>query len=68
MFSKHFKAAGSVALHFHDTRHEAICRWVLNAPQPLSSEALGRAAGMKDEKTRRRYLSLRGSELADMLG
>lgn len=68
MFSRHFKAVGSVDLHFHDTRHEAICRWVINAPQPLSSEALGRAAGMKDDKTRRRYLSLRGSELADMLG
>ncbi len=30
--------------------------------------AEGRAAGMRDARTRQRYLSLRGSELADMLG
>ena len=67
-FSKVFDAVGSSDLRFHDTRHEAVCRWVLEAPQPLSSEFLARAAGMKDARTRQRYLSLRGSELAAMLG
>lgn len=41
---------------------------MLNAPVPLTSEELGRAAGMRDARTRQRYLSLRGSELADKLG
>jgi integrase len=67
-FSRVFRAVGSDDLRFHDTRHEAVCRWVLEAPQPLSSEFLARAAGMKDARTRQRYLSLRGSELAAMLG
>jgi integrase len=67
-FAQVFEAAGSVDLHFHDSRHEALCRWVLEAPQPLTSEQLGRAAGMPDARTRQRYLSLRGPELANMLG
>ena len=67
-FGRLFDQAGSEDLHFHDTRHEAICRWVLNAPMPLTSEELGRAAGMRDARTRQRYLSLRGSELAEKLG
>jgi hypothetical protein len=36
--------------------------------QTADFEQLGRAAGMSDARTRQRYLSLRGSELADMLG
>lgn len=68
LFARVFAEAGSRGLRFHDARHEAICRWVLNAPAPLTSEQLGRAAGMRDARTRQRYLSLRGSELADMLG
>ena len=67
-FARAVAHAGLEDLHFHDCRHEAICRWVLNAPGQLSSEELGRAAGMKDQRTRLRYLSLRGSELADRLG
>jgi len=67
-FRKVFAEAGSTDLHFHDARHEALCRWVLEAPVPLTSEQLGRAAGMRDARTRQRYLSLRGSELADFLG
>lgn len=67
-FSRAVALAGLEDLHFHDCRHEAVCRWVLNSPTPLSSEELGRAAGMKDQRTRMRYLSLRGSELADRLG
>lgn len=61
-FARAVAAAGVDDIHFHDTRHEALCRWVLNARQPLSSEELGRAAGMKDQRTRMRYLSLRGGE------
>jgi hypothetical protein len=68
LFARVFELAGSEELHFHDSRHEALCRWVLEAPRPLTSEQLGRAAGMRDARTRQRYLSLRGSELADMLG
>jgi integrase len=68
LFAGVFDEAGSEDLHFHDSRHEALCRWVLEAPRPLTSEQLGRAAGMRDARTRQRYLSLRGSELADMLG
>jgi integrase len=67
-FRRVFAEAGATDLHFHDTRHEALCRWVLEAPVPLTSEQLGRAAGMRDARTRQRYLSLRGSELADLLG
>jgi integrase len=66
MFANVFAEAGSDDLHFHDTRHEALCRWVLESPE-LTSEQLGRAAGMRDARTRQRYLSLRGSELADIL-
>lgn len=68
LFSKLFAEAGSEDLHFHDTRHEAICRWVLESPVPITSEQLGRAAGMRDARTRQRYLSLRGSELAELVG
>jgi integrase len=46
MFSNVFAEAGSDDLHFHDTRHEALCRWVLESPE-LTSEQLGRAAGMR---------------------
>lgn len=66
LFANVFAEAGSDDLHFHDTRHEALCRWVLESPD-LTSEQLGRAAGMRDARTRQRYLSLRGSELADIL-
>jgi integrase len=67
LFASVFTDAGSDDLHFHDARHEALCRWVLEVPE-LTSEQLGRAAGMRDARTRQRYLSLRGSELADILG
>lgn len=67
LFTNDFAEAGSDDLHFHDTRHEALCRWVLESPE-LTSEQLARAAGMRDARTRQRYLSLRGSELADILG
>jgi integrase len=66
LFANAFAEAGSDDLHFHDTRHEALCRWVLESSE-LTSEQLGRAAGMRDARTRQRYLSLRGSELADIL-
>jgi integrase len=64
-FAVLFHQVGSRDLHFHDIRHEAVCRWVLYTP--ITSEELGRAAGMKDPRTRSRYLSLRGSEIARVL-
>src|ERR1700730_4949882 len=67
MFADVFAEARSDDLHFHDSRHEALCRWVLGS-RVLTSEQLGRAAGMRDARTRQRYMSLRGSELADILG
>ncbi len=66
MWTTLFNSAGSEDLHFHDTRHEAVCRWVLGSPI-FTSEQLARAAGMRDARTRARYLSLRGSEIADVL-
>lgn len=66
-FRQVFREAGCIDLHAHDTRHEAVCRWVLRFPR-LSSEELGRAAGMRDPRTRMRYLSLRGSEIAEKFG
>jgi hypothetical protein len=66
MFADVFAEAQSDDLHFHDSRHEALCRWVLGS-RVLTSEQLGRAAGMRDARTRQRYMSLRGSELADIL-
>lgn len=66
-FRQVFRDAGCIDLHVHDTRHEAVCRWVLRFPS-LTSEELGRAAGMRDPRTRMRYLSLRGSEIAEKFG
>lgn len=66
MWTTLFEDAGSEDLHFHDTRHEAVCRWVLGSPA-FTSEQLARAASMRDARTRARYLSLRASELADVL-
>src|SRR5581483_2809297 len=66
MWTTLFNDAGSEDLRFHDTRHEAVCRWVLGSPI-FTSEQLARAAGMRDARTRARYLSLRGSENADVL-
>ncbi len=65
VFADVFDEAGVEDLHFHDTRHEAVCRWVINTE--ITSEQLGRAAGMRDARTRGRYLSLRGSEIAAVL-
>jgi hypothetical protein len=67
LFANVFVEAGSDDLHFHDIRDEAMCRWVLEVPG-LTSKQFGGAAGMRDARTRQRYLSLRGSELADILG
>ncbi len=39
-FADLFEEADSEDLHFHDTRHEAVCRWVLLTP--ITSEQLGR--------------------------
>jgi integrase len=67
-FAEVFDAAGSVDLRFHDTRHEGACRLVLRAKIALSDSEFAKTTGMRDEKTRQRYLSLRGSEIAAKLG
>jgi len=46
LYANVFAEAGSDDLHFHNTRHEGLCRWVLESPE-LTSEQLGRAAGMR---------------------
>jgi integrase len=46
MFADVFTEAQSNDLHFHDSRHEALCRWVLGS-RVLTSEQLGRWAGMQ---------------------
>jgi integrase len=66
MFRQVFREAGCRDLHFHDTRHEGVCRWVIKSPN-ITDSFLARAAGMTDARTRARYLSLRGWELAEKL-
>lgn len=62
-----FDMAGCVGLNFHDTRHEAICRLFLKKPRMDLAE-ISRITGHEDLNMLRRYLSLRGSELADKIG
>lgn len=61
-FAAVFEEARCDDLHFHDTRHEATCRLVLRTR--LSETQIARITGHKDPKMLRRYLSLRGAELA----
>lgn len=61
-FAAVFDAAGCPDLTFHDLRHEAICRLVLRTT--LSETELARITGHRDPRMLRRYMSLRGSELA----
>jgi integrase len=49
-------------LHFHDLRHEAICRFFIRTK--LTDLEISRISGHKSPRMLRRYMSLRGSELA----
>jgi len=64
-FAKVFDEAGSGDIHFHDLRHEFICR--LYERTHLTDVQIARITGHRDPKQLRRYASLRGSDLAPHL-
>jgi integrase len=64
-FAGVFAEALCLDLGFHDTRHEAICQFVLRTS--WDAVRLARVTGHRDPRCLRRYMSLRGSELADDL-
>ncbi len=69
-FGRVFNEAGCGHFNFHDTRSEAICRLVLYIPPngiKLSDTQIARITGHRDPRMLRRYMRLRGSELATML-
>jgi integrase len=57
--------AGCADLRFHDLRHEAVCR--LYERTTLGDVLIARITGHKDLRNLKRYSSLRGSDLAEML-
>lgn len=61
-FGNVFDAAGCPDLHFHDLRHEATCR--LFERTKLPEMMIARITGHSSPKLLMRYLSLRGSDLA----
>ncbi|MGA3972436.1 site-specific integrase [Ralstonia nicotianae] len=70
-FGRVFSYAGCDNLTEHDLRHEATCRWVLmrdgEGRWMFRSEEVMRITGHKDPRMFMRYVSLRGSDLADRL-
>lgn len=70
-FSRAFAYAKCEDLTEHDLRHEATCRWVLMRDEAgrwmFRSEEVMRITGHKDPRVFMRYVSLRGSDLADRL-
>lgn len=62
-FGNVFDAAGCPDLHFHDLRHEATCR--LFERTKLPEMMIARITGHSSPKLLMRYLSLRGSDLAE---
>lgn len=60
------KSADIRDLRFHDLRHEAICRMVLNKRQ-LSVYEIMRIVGHSSMDMLNRYANLRGDELADRM-
>lgn len=70
-FGRIFKYAGCENLTEHDMRHEATCRWVLMRDGAggwmFRGEEVMRITGHKDPRVFMRYVSLRGSDLADRL-
>ncbi|KJV05562.1 tyrosine-type recombinase/integrase [Methylocucumis oryzae] len=57
--------AGCDGLHFHDLRHEAVCR--LYEKTTLTDLQIAKISGHKDLKMLKRYSNLRGSDLAERL-
>ncbi|WP_454731878.1 MULTISPECIES: site-specific integrase [Cupriavidus] len=70
-FGRVFRYAGCEDLTEHDLRHEATCRWVLLRDGAggwmYRGEEVMKITGHKDPRVFMRYLSLRGSDLADRL-
>ncbi len=70
-FSRAFEYAGCDDLTEHDLRHEATCRWMMmrdaNGNWLFRAEEVMRITGHRDPRTFARYLSLRGSDLAERL-
>jgi integrase len=70
-FASAFKYAGCEDLTEHDLRHEATCRWVTMRAQDggwmFRSEECMKITGHESFTMFMRYLSLRGSDLADRL-
>lgn len=70
-FGRVFAYADCANLTEHDLRHEATCRWVLmrdgEGRWMFRSEEVMRITGHKDPRMFMRYVSLRGSDLADRL-
>lgn len=70
-FSSVFEYANVVDLTEHDLRHEATCRWVLMKDDQgrwlFRTEECQKITGHKSAQQFQRYLSLRGSDLADRL-
>ncbi len=64
-FAGVFAEADCADFVFHDTRHEAVCRLVLKTD--LNPTEIARITGHRDPRMLRRYMSLRGSELAKRL-
>lgn len=66
-----FAYAGCHDLKAHDLRHEATCRWILMRDDRggwlFRAEEVMRITGHKDPRTFMRYVSLRGSDLAERL-
>lgn len=66
MFARFAKEAGIQNLRFHDLRHEAISRMVLNK-RKLSTYEIMRIVGHSSLAMLNRYANLRGEELADRM-
>lgn len=64
-FGRIFRAAGCEDLRFHDIRHEATCR--LFQRTTLAPIMIAKITGHRDVRLLQRYLSLRGSDLAEHL-
>lgn len=59
------RLAGCDDLHFHDLRHEAVCR--LYEKTRLSDLQIAKISGHKDMRMLARYANLRGSDLAGLM-
>jgi integrase len=70
-FGNIFDYADCPNLTEHDLRHEATCRWVLMKDRKgqwvFRTEEVMKITGHKDGRTFMRYVSLRGSDLAERL-